>query len=401
MRDEDIDFLLSPDGEAALRELANESITEKNHLLIASYLRASLSAERAAVVLETALLRQKARRKFSRAEAMLFTREGLEQATGEIVAEYRARRFGATGITTIADLGCGIGGDTIALAKFAKVIAVDRLRLNARLARINAAAYGVGETVWPVQGDLEQLSPIKVEAFFFDPARRTPSSPRTATSRRLHSTRDYLPPLSLIDAWRILVPNGAVKVSPGIDYAEIPADAEVEFISLNGELKEGLLWYGELRNGSGRRAALLPGGHTLSERDLEPKSTIAPPAGFLYEPDAAIIRAHLVGQLANLLDAAFLNPDIAYLTAETPRLTPFAHCYQVEDFFPFQLKRLRSYLRKRDIGQVTIKKRGSPLDPDDLRQALRLQGKSRRILFLTQAAGLPIVLVARSWCLDD
>jgi hypothetical protein len=97
--------------------------------------------------------------------------------------------------------------------------------------------------------------------------------------------------------------------------------------------------------------------------------------------------------LARQLDAVFLDPAIAYLTADSPRVTPLARCYRIEDYFPFQLKRLRRYLRERDVGEVTIKKRGSPLDPDVLRQALRLRGSAYRIVFLTQVLGRATVLV--------
>jgi hypothetical protein len=61
---------------------------------------------------------------------------------------------------------------------------------------------------------------------------------------------------------------------------------------------------------------------------------------------------------------------------------------------PFQLKRLRETLRARNVGNVTVKKRGSPLQPDDLRRQLRLQGEQERVLFLTRWNGAPIVVIA-------
>lgn len=397
MRHADIDYLLSPVGQAILQSLSTVPITPNNHLTIAANLRAQMLPEQAAIILETALLRQKAGRKFSRAGEMLFTREGLEQATSEIVAAYRATRYSAAGVDIIADMGCGIGGDAIALAKAAQIIAIDSDQKNARLAKFNATVYDVGDRVWPIQGDLEQLPAMKVDAFFFDPARRTPSGPRLPPSRRLYATDEYIPPIRTIDAWRTVVKDGAIKASPAIDYGEIPEDAEVEFVSLNGELKEAVLWFGGLRSGAGQRATLLPGATFLEAGELPPVRSIAPPASYLFEPDPAVIRAHLVGQLANILNAAFIDPEIAYLTAERPQATPFARCYRIEDYFPFQLKRLRGYLREHNIGQITIKKRGSPLDPEELRQALRLKGNSHRILFLTQSAGQPVVMIGQPW----
>jgi len=396
MTPDDLRFLLSPAGQAALEALAAEPLTPDTHLATAAALRQQLPPERTAAVLETALLRQRAARKFSRAGRMVFTRDGLEQATAEPLAAHRARRYAAAGARVVADLGCGIGGDALALAATgAAVVAIDREWLHVAMTGANAAVYGVGERVMPAQADLLELSPPAVDAFFFDPARRTATGPRLAPGRRLHTADDYRPPLRLIDAWRPVVGDGAAKVSPGIDYAELPAAAEVEFVSYEGEVREGVCWFGRLRTAANRRATLLPGGHTLTDEEAAVPEC-GPPRGYLLEPDGAVIRAHLVGQLAAQLGATLIDPTIAYLTADAPASTPFAHTYQIEDALPFQLKRLRHYLRERNVGQVTIKKRGSPLDPDVLRQALRLHGPAQRVIFLTQVMGRPTVLIGRA-----
>jgi hypothetical protein len=60
---------------------------------------------------------------------------------------------------------------------------------------------------------------------------------------------------------------------------------------------------------------------------------------------------------------------------------------------PFGLKRLREWLRAHGVGQVVIKKRGSPLEPLELEHALRLRGDASRTLFLTHVRGEPYVLV--------
>ncbi len=401
MTPDDLRFILSPAGEAALAALAAEPLTPDSHLATAAALRRRLPPERAAAVLETALLRQRAARKFRHAGRMFFTREGLEQATAEPLAAHRARRYAAAGVKVIADLGSGIGGDALALAATgAAVVALDREWLHVAMTRANAAAYDLGERVMLAQADLLELPPLDVDAFFFDPARRTATGPRLAPGRRLHTADDYRPPLRLIDAWRPVVPDGAAKVSPGIDYAELPIAAEVEFVSYQGEVREGVCWFGRLRTAAARRATLLPGSHTLTDEG-ETVTECGPPRAYLFEPDGAVIRAHLVGQLAAQLGATLIDPTIAYLTTDTPVASPLAHTYQIEDALPFQLKRLRHYLRERDVGQVTIKKRGSPLDPDVLRHALRLHGPAQRVIFLTQVMGRPTVLIGQALAEGD
>jgi len=202
----------------------------------------------------------------------------------------------------------------------------------------------------------------------------------------------YQPPLAVVRTWLADVPAVSVKVSPGVDLSQLEGyDAEVEFISLNGELKEAALWFGLLKS-SHRRATLLPGGHTLS--GVAEPLPLREPGAYIYEPDPSVLRAGLVALLGERIGAAQLDPDIAYLTADHPVATPFARWWAVEDWLPFSLKSLRQYLRQRSVGRVTVKKRGSPLQPEALIHDLRLQGEQERVVFLTHLRGRPIAVVA-------
>lgn len=399
---QDLRFLLSPAGEKWLAELAQADISPQTHLAWASRLRQVLEPSQAQALLETTLLRQRAAAKFSRAGRMFFTREALEQASAEVVARYRANRFAAVGFTAILDLCCGIGGDAVALAGVAQVIGVEQDALRLAMAVHNVAVYGYGAHFQPRETDVRALSPtllagrgrLRPQAIFFDPARRD------ERGQRLYRLDQYQPPvLPLLHTWGRQIPHIGVKIGPGVDYAELPEDAEVEFISVDGEVREGVLWFGDLRMGVARRATLLAAGtplgagHTLTSLDEPESAPLSPPQAYLYEPDGAVIRAHLVTTLARQLDASLIDPDIAYLTASHYQPTPFARGFRLAAVFPFQLKRLRHYLRQQDVGQVTIKKRGSPLDPDQLRQQLRLQGSRHLHIFLTHVMGEPTVLV--------
>ncbi|MEW5985745.1 MAG: class I SAM-dependent methyltransferase [Chloroflexota bacterium] len=389
MRLGDLRFLLSQVGRELLEQTAATPLTPDNHLPIAGRLRQQVGPTQAQAILETVLLRQLAVTKFGRAAEMFFTRPALEQASAEGVSHYRAGRFQAAGWQWIADLGCGIGGDSLALAAQAQVIGIELDEVRLRMAGENARVYGRGERFYPLCADLRQLAPLPIQALFFDPARRDEHG------RRLYSVQHYRPPLTLLDAWREKTPNAAAKISPGVDYDELPPAAEVEFISVAGGVREAVLWFGDLRSAAQRRATLLPAGHTLTDQD-ERSAAVARPQSYLYEPDGAVIRAHLVEQLAYQLEAARIDPQIAYLTAGHHQPTPFATVYAIEDAFPFQLKRLRTYLRQRNVGRVVVKKRGSPLDPDWLRHQLRLGGDEERVIFLTQVQGAATVLVGRA-----
>jgi hypothetical protein len=376
--------LLTPTGVSALTAAAALVPTEETFLPNLTQLQKQFESDLAKAALETVILRRKARAKFTRADQMYFTREALEQASGESISRYRAERFAP--FTLAADLCCGIGGDTLGLLGHCSTIGVDADPLRLAMAAQNLAAYGYRARF--IQDDVARMQLPTVDAFFFDPARRV-------AGRRRFSVRDYAPPLSIVKDWLGHTPAVGVKISPGVDLAELADyDCEIEFISENGDLKECVLWFGPLQTTT-RRATLLSGRHTLFPYDPFPMALSAP-RSYLYEPDPAILRAGLVTTLAAQLGAQQLDPDIAYLTSDSLTPTPFARAFAIEESFPFQLKRLRERLRALNVGQVTVKKRGSPLEPEELIQKLKLSGTESRVVFLTHVSGQPYVLIGKA-----
>lgn len=374
-------------GRAALNAAAALSPSIETFLTHLKPLSKEYGGELARAALETAILRARARAKFSRADRMYFTREALEQASAEIVSAYRARRY--SNHVRVADLGCGIGGDTLGLAGVVEVAAVDNDPLRLAMAAENVAVYGVQAQVTFMEADLLAGALPDAGAVWFDPGRR-------AAGRRIYSVHDYLPPLDVIAGWLPRVPDVGVKLSPGVRLAEIEHyDAEIEFISVNGELREAVLWLGGLQHGT-RRATLLPGGHTLLPVDGAPVP-VGPPRAVLYEPDPAVLRAGLVEDLARVLGAGKIDPDIAYLTSDAVAPTPFARAFFVEQDMPFGIKRVRAALRALGVGRVTVKKRGSPLEVDAFVRAMKLRGDpaNEKIVFLTHVQQRPWVLIAR------
>jgi SAM-dependent methyltransferase len=357
---------------------------EKDFLGDFKMLAKRFERELARAALTVAILRIEAEKKFPQAEKMYFTREALEQASSWEIASYRAQRY--KDYASVLDLGCSIGGDTLALAEVTQVTGVDQDELRLAMAQENAKALGLDAEF--LQADLTDFNLPPADAAFFDPARRI-------DHERVHSVEDYQPPLSIIKNWLKQIPNLGIKISPGVNYDELAEyDCEVEMISLKGDLKEAVLWFGELKTVQ-RRATLLPGGHTLTGDGPPPELPLSEPLNYIYEPDPAILRTGLVTTVGAEINALMLDPEIAYLTAEELTETPFARVWEIEDWMPFQLKRLRAHLRERNVGRVTVKKRGSPLVPEELIQDLRLEGEEEKVLFLTQLQGKPIVVIAK------
>jgi SAM-dependent methyltransferase len=377
--------LLAPAGQIALADAVALAPTDATFLACFERLRKHHPPELAKAALETALLRIRARDKFTAADRMYFTREPLEQATSEVVARHRAARFAAFGC--VADLCCGIGGDALALAAAGLTVeAVDTDPLRVAMTETNAAALGLADRVRTCVGDALSVPLPEVRAAFVDPARR-------ADGRRYLDPEDYTPPLSAI---RARFPAGfplAVKIAPGVAQADLRTlDAEIEFVSLSGELKECVLWFGPLRT-TARRATVLPARATLCAESPREARPPVPVDAFLYDPDPAVTRAGLVHDLAEQLDAHPIDAQVHLLTFDRHTLTPFATVFAVEHAAPFHAKLLRDYLRQRHVGRVTVIKRGSPADADDLVRKLKLDGPHHRTLVLTRTDGWHAMIV--------
>ncbi|MFJ5676126.1 methyltransferase domain-containing protein [Streptomyces sp. NPDC093097] len=404
--------LLAPEGQQLLALLRDHDPADE--LATATRLRRDHPAPLVSAALGQARLRQRAAAKFGAdAARMYFTPHGVEQSTRAPVAAHRAARLAALGVRSLADLCCGIGGDALALARAGiRVLAVDRDPLACAAARANAEALGLADRIEVRCADVTEVDTDGYDAVFVDPARR--GSVRGA---RIFDPEAYSPPLSwAVEAART-APYAALKIAPGVPHEALPDDAETEWISDGGDVKEAVLWFGTGAGGA-RRATLLPSGDSLVGAGLpdpsapRPATTPAgdspgvrpegppshrPPVGpvgrWLYEPDGAVIRAHLVADVAERVDGRLIDPTIAYVTADHLVPTPYATAYTITDVLPFNVKKLRALLRERAVGVAVIKKRGSAVEPEELRKKLKLAGPHSCTVFLTRVAGAPTMLL--------
>ncbi|MFF7261369.1 methyltransferase domain-containing protein [Streptomyces sp. NPDC008159] len=384
--------LLTPEGRALLDEV--RGVEPARELAVATRLRRTHPAELVSAAIAQARLRQRAVAKFGAEDAarMFFTPNGVEQSTRTSVATYRAECFRALGVRSVADLCCGIGGDAIAFARAGvRVLAVDRDPLTAAAARANADALGLADLIEVREADVTEVDTAGYDAVFVDPARR--SSKRG----RIFDPEAYSPPLSWAVSAALKAPLGALKIAPGIPHEAIPPEAEAEWISDGGDVKEAVLWFRASGTPGARRAVLLPseaGIHATPDTML-PDPAVRPVGRYLYEPDGAVIRAHLVAEVAEDLDGGLIDPTIAYITADEHHVTPYATAYEITDVLPFNLKKLKALLRERGIGILTVKKRGSAVEPEELRRKAlpKPHGTASTTVFLTRVAGAPTMLI--------
>ncbi len=408
--------LLTDDGWALLEALP--PYAEDHALGLGARLRAEgVDPALVAAALTQSRLRARAAAKFGPfAASMLLTPDGLEQATRLDVGAHHAQRFAAAGITRVADLGCGIGGDAMALAGLEhEVLAVDRDEVTAAVATVNLRHWPEARVRRADVGDVDLTGRSGADGVgpgdgvWLDPARRT------GHGRRVLDPHRASPPWEQVMAIAAAVPATGVKLAPGIprDLADAaPHGAETQWVSVDGDVVEAAVWCGPLARPGVRHTALVlrsgPAGSTTEVDDAGLRRPVAlsglgEVGPYLYDPDGAVVRAGLVGQVAAAVGGRLLDPTIAYVSADSLVRTPLATAFAVDEVLPFSLKALRTRLRDRGVTRVEVLKRGSAVDVELLRRQLRLAGNAggsggsgaEASVLLTRVAGQPVAVLAR------
>lgn len=218
------------------------------------------------------------------------TSHDVRFGTPELVAQYRAGRI-APGHDTIIEIGAGAGFQTAAFAKLAKkVIAVD---IDAeRLAR-----GSFPENVVAIPGDAldaSVIARIKGEivgsaAVFLDPERPAQSKHRTLAEIQpdIHE---------FLDAYGAITKDIAIELPPFLERKEIPRGAEIEYLSVDGQLNRLTCYFGALRRDD-VSVVQAPGNERIAHTGRLPgmrEDLDIREARFVLEPDAALGHAGLV-----------------------------------------------------------------------------------------------------------
>ena len=338
-----------------------------------------------AAVLTQAKLRRRARKKFGDfTDGMLFTEDGLEQASRLQAAALHAGRFRGAGIKQVADLGCGLGAESMAMGAIElNVRAFEIDEITAALAVFNLGAF---DNVEVEQADITTLDLSKFEALFFDPARRELDGKGERAARKFDPSQ-FSPNFDWVLEQARTKPTG-IKLGPGHPHEAIAQDAEAQWLSIDGDLVELALWFGEVKRPKVARAATVvnsTGRHEIVSDVFESEpAEVGAIKNFIYEPDNAVVRSHLIADLARQVDATLISKEIAYLTSDSEIDSPMMRGFRVIDEMAFDRKKLKAYLRDRNIGTLEIKKRGVDVVPEQLRKELNLKGEIAATLILTR-----------------
>ena len=404
-----VDRLAAGEGWALLQSLP--PYDEAGSLHLQDRLReAGFAADLVAAAMTQSRLRARATDKFGDfAAGMLFTPDGLEQATRLAIAARHAHRYAAAGVREVHDLGCGLGADAMAFAGLDLTVhAVDADAATARVAAVNLrhwpsarVTHGLAEDVRLPPGDAGRHVGL-----WLDPARRVRGvADVQGRTKRVFSLDAISPSWSQVLAFADTVPATGAKLSPAFPHGSVPRGAEAQWTSWHGEVLECAVWWGPLVSTTGRTAAVCTETSTsvVTEDDAADGAhhpvlgSVAEMGEWLYEPDRAVIRAGLTGALVSAVEGTELAAGVGYVTSVVARDLPWARRFRVVEAMPLSTKRLARWLRDRGHDRVTIKKRGVTLDADVLRRQLKMTGRgkggSEAILVLTRVGGSQAAVV--------
>ena len=365
-------FIVSPQGTNLLDAASQCAVGDAAAM---AKLRRTWSLEQVAAAMELTQARRRAVGKIHHAQSIVADRIGLEQATGSVIAEYKANRVASAGVDRLSDLCCGIGGDAIALAAHMELVGFDLDPLKAWMTGINARC--------PTQCADVMEADIPPGPIHIDPTRRD-----VGRGERRHDPESWTPRGSDIRVLLESHPDAIVKMGPGIDQENLPfrsQSSEVEFISLEGALSQAILWTGCFAQTSRRATRCSSTGHLTicgDEPDAPPLEFTSWTDTWLHVPDPALERAELLGPIChewNLFEPA---AGLGLLVGSQPAMTPWLVPYQVVDHMPWRLDKIKAWLRTHDAGTVEIRTRGRAItEVDKVRSQLQGDGSKAWTVF--------------------
>jgi hypothetical protein len=318
-------------------------------------------------------------------------KESLRFATPEPIARYRAQRLRCK---TLADISCGIGGQTIFFAQqceFVYAVEIDPKKID--FAKQNCEIYGL-ENVKFICGDalspevIEQIPAVDV--VFSDPFR-----PAEEAQRHVSSLEPGIP--NVLFAYRKKTENFAFEAPPQMSPERIPFDCEKEYISLDGQLNRLTLYFGRLKQYD-RMAVALPAGEGLvSKNALLPQIWRTEKMKlFAYEPEPSVIAAGLLPELVEsmLQMAGPSNETFGLFEVDKKRLLLTSDAlikqpmiknhYLILKICPFEPKDINKYLKGKNIGSIILRAGIKPEDYWGVRNEVEkgLEGKNTVHLYV-------------------
>ena len=368
-------WLATNQGESAISAMPMSPTTAQ----IAA-MRKHLSTEQVRAVSQAMHARAKGAKKLdaSFAARMISDLPGIEMASSANSSVHKAKRFASVlgQGAQIADLCCGIGGDSWGLGQAGlNPIGVDSCEHRAWAYQHNT---GFGAICGDALGDC----PTDIAGFHLDPARRNIQGKRTL------NIEDFEPGPKVWDQLLEKHPAGAIKLNPGINAYDLPL-GEVEILSEPGGLTQTVLWTGQLAGEHERRATKLSADGsvcTIAGNPQRPEDT-NPIDTYLGTLDPCLERADLVDAFLAQTRTLLVHPGTAMVTSQQAFEHPMVRWYKVIEVMGWNRKRVKAALRSLDAGIVEVRTRAGVVNPDVEQKYLRNKGHNNQISILVYRIG--------------
>lgn len=326
-------------------------------------------------------------------ELLLPAKLPLEQCSSESTALYKAQLMNRLeGVHCMADLTGGLGVDFSFMARnCSKAYYLERQESLCLYASHNLKLLGL-DSATVLNEDGAAWVEKQVGAYdllYLDPARRDQKGSKVAALSDCEPDLTVLRPM-LLRKTRFLL----VKLSPMLDITlalkQLPETVEVHVVSVDGECKELLfllssevsvpeprIFCVNLR--SNKAVDVLD--FTRSEESGANVSYSRMPQGYLYEPNASLLKAGAFSMLSERFGVDKLHVSSHLYTSETLCLNFPGRSFSIESVFPAHSKSLKEQLIGVTKANVTV--RNFPETVDRIRKKTGLKEGGDVYLFAT------------------
>ena len=339
-------------------------------------------------------------------ELLYPVRLSLEQCSGEPAARYKAQvveRLFAEDIAahhslSMADLTGGFGVDFSFLAPlFSRAVYVERQAELVALARHNFPLLGLAQVECVESDGIDYFRAMTpVDLLFLDPARRDGAGRKTVLIEDCQPDVKVLLP-ELLAKCRVLM----LKLSTMLDLRQAidalgGVVAEAHVFAAQGECKDLLL---VCRSDFSDETAIFCANERAnfffraSDEIALPVSFADSVRGFLYEPDAAVMKAGAYKTIAVRYDLQKLHPNTHLYVSEMEHTDFPGRVFRIENVVGFSKKEQRELSA---LKRANLSVRNFPATVAELRKRLKLQEGGDAYLFAcTLHDETKVIIIAR------
>ena len=372
---------LDAEGGGADGVIAAAALVDSREAAAIARLRKRFDADLVAAALELAQGRRKAREKCARFAELWCDTQGVEQASSDAVAAWKAARMRSVlgSGAEVIDCCCGIGGDAMALT--AAGLVVEGMDLDPRRAWMTGRNAGCATRAVDVESI--ELAGAVLHA---DPARRDERGSRS------WSLDDHKPGRAWIERALTCARAAAIKFSPGVDrraFGELAI--EWEFIEDRGTLVQAIAWSGAFALAPRcTRATVLVDGASSSlcgspddARDERIGVSIELPVGaYLSEPTPALERAQLLSEATRGSGAREISRGLGLVTSAQSLESPWFESFEIVEETSSDASSINALLRARKLTPRSVRVRGVAADADALTRTLHCTPAGNAVIFV-------------------